>query len=239
MPSEIAGYADVVLPETTFLERHDELLVGFGRTGWTSLRQPVVAAPHEQKPGWWIAKQLAEQARASASACRSRTWRSTSRTASRSPATAGQTFKKRRRDHGRARSRSPSRTGSSSTFDTPSKKVEFWSDQLAKAGFDPVPKYTAPDAAPDGHFRLITGRAPVHTFSRTQTNPLLHDLMPENEVWVNAATAAKAGPEERRVREAEEPGRRASATASGSRPRSASARTASTWSTASATPARC
>ncbi len=79
------------------------------------------------------------------------------------------------------------------TFDTPSKKVEFWSDQLAKAGFDPVPKYTAPEAAPEGHFRLITGRAPVHTFSRTQTNPLLHDLMPENEVWVNGAIAAKAG----------------------------------------------
>ncbi|MEQ1839839.1 MAG: hypothetical protein ABL994_05480, partial [Verrucomicrobiales bacterium] len=38
------------------------------------------------------------------------------------------------------------------------------------------------DATPDtaGHFRLITGRAPGHTFSRTQSNPLLHDLMPEN-----------------------------------------------------------
>ncbi len=78
-------------------------------------------------------------------------------------------------------------------FDTPSKKVEFWSDQLAKAGFDPVPKYTAPAAAPDGHYRLITGRAPVHTFSRTQTNPLLHDMMAENEVWVNDAIAASAG----------------------------------------------
>ncbi len=33
----------------------------------------------------------------------------------------------------------------------------------------------------------------MHTFSRTQNNPLLHELMPENEVWVNAATAAKAG----------------------------------------------
>ena len=33
----------------------------------------------------------------------------------------------------------------------------------------------------------------MHTFSRTQTNPLLQDLMRENEVWVNAATAAAAG----------------------------------------------
>ncbi|MBL8313841.1 MAG: hypothetical protein JNK55_08850, partial [Rubrivivax sp.] len=47
--------------------------------------------------------------------------------------------------------------------------------------------------APPGHFRLITGRAPGHTFSRTQTNPLLHDLMPENEIWVNARTAVTLG----------------------------------------------
>jgi thiosulfate reductase/polysulfide reductase chain A len=78
-------------------------------------------------------------------------------------------------------------------FDTPSGKVEFWSDQLAAKGFDPVPKYTKHPEAPPGHFRLITGRAPGHTFSRTQTNPLLHDLMPENEIWVNAKTAVKLG----------------------------------------------
>jgi hypothetical protein len=78
-------------------------------------------------------------------------------------------------------------------FDTPSGKVEFWSDQLAAKGFDPVPKYTKHPEAPPDHFRLITGRAPGHTFSRTQTNPFLHDLMPENEVWVNTATAARLG----------------------------------------------
>ena len=78
-------------------------------------------------------------------------------------------------------------------FDTPSKKVEFWSDQLAAKGFDPVPRYTPPEEPPAGHLRLVTGRAPMHTFSRTQTNPLLSGLMKENEVWVNAATAAKLG----------------------------------------------
>jgi thiosulfate reductase / polysulfide reductase chain A len=79
------------------------------------------------------------------------------------------------------------------SFDTPSGKVEFWSDQLKEYGFDPVPRYTPPDKAPEGFFPLITGRSPVHTFSRTQSNPYLADLMKENEVWVNAATAAKLG----------------------------------------------
>jgi thiosulfate reductase/polysulfide reductase chain A len=56
-----------------------------------------------------------------------------------------------------------------------------------------VPKYTRHPQAPENHYRLITGRAPVHTFSRTQSNPLLHDMMSENEVWVNHATAARLG----------------------------------------------
>jgi thiosulfate reductase/polysulfide reductase chain A len=78
-------------------------------------------------------------------------------------------------------------------FETPSGKVEFWSEQLAKKGFDPVPKYARHATAPEGYFRLITGRAPVHTFTRTQTNPYLADLMRENEIWVNATTAGKLG----------------------------------------------
>jgi thiosulfate reductase/polysulfide reductase chain A len=78
-------------------------------------------------------------------------------------------------------------------FDTPSGKVEFWSQRLKDKGFDPVPKYTKHEEPPAGYFRLITGRAPVHTFSRTQTNTLLGQLMRDNEVWVNTATARQIG----------------------------------------------
>jgi thiosulfate reductase/polysulfide reductase chain A len=64
---------------------------------------------------------------------------------------------------------------------------------LADAGFDPVPKFKAPEEPPPGSFRLLFGRSPVHTFSRTQTNPLLHELKPDNEVWVNADVARRFG----------------------------------------------
>jgi thiosulfate reductase / polysulfide reductase chain A len=189
--SEIAGYADVVLPETTFLERHDELVVGFGRTGWTSLRQPVVAAPHEQKPGWWIAKQLADKL--GIGECMP--FKDMEEYLAYRIEKSGYSWADLKRDGVIMGKPEPTTVedGLELAFDTPSKKVEFWSDQLAAAGFDPVPKYTPPAAAPAGHLRLITGRAPVHTFSRTQTNPLLQELMRDNEVWVNAATAAAAG----------------------------------------------
>ena len=74
---------------------------------------------------------------------------------------------------GRAASRSTTRTASPPEFATPSGKIEFYSPQLKDAGFDPVPRYRRPAAGPPGSFRLLFGRAPVHTFSRTQTNPVL------------------------------------------------------------------
>jgi thiosulfate reductase/polysulfide reductase chain A len=189
--SDIAGYADVVLPETTFLERHDELIVGFGRRGWTSLRQPVMPPPADQKPGWWIAKQLADKL--GIGACmpfkdmeeylRFRVEKS------------GLSWDELKRDGVIMGTPEPIYVddGAPLEFDTPSKKVEFWSDQLADKGFDPVPKYTPPAKPPEGFLPLITGRAPVHTFSRTQTNRLLQGMMKTNEVWVNAATAKAAG----------------------------------------------
>jgi thiosulfate reductase/polysulfide reductase chain A len=191
VPSDIAGYADVVLPDTTFLERHDDLLVGYGRTGWTSLRQPVVAAPHDQKPAWWIAKQLAEKL--GIGACMP--FKDMEEYLSWRVAKSGHDWEKLKKEGVIMGEHTPITVeeGLALSFDTPSGKVAFWSDQLAEAGFDPVPRYTKHPEAPAGYFRVITGRAPVHTFSRTQSNPLLHDLMAENEVWVNAATAARLG----------------------------------------------
>ena len=191
MPSEIAGYADVVLPENVFLERYDELLVGWGRRGWVSLRQPVVEAPAEQKPGWWIAKELA--GRLGIPECMP--FKDMREYLAHRVEKGGFSFAKLESDGVIMGGKEPNTVeeGLELSFDTPSGKVEFWSDQLAKKGFDPVPKYTRHAEAPAGYFRLITGRAPVHTFSRTQSNPLLTGLMRENEIWVNAATAAQLG----------------------------------------------
>ncbi len=58
VPAEIAGYADVVLPEASYLERYDDLLGLSWRRGAVSLRQPAVPPPGEAKPGWWIAREL-------------------------------------------------------------------------------------------------------------------------------------------------------------------------------------
>ena len=80
-----------------------------------------------------------------------------------------------------------------SPFHTESGRIELYSGRLAAAGLDPIPVYEPVAEPPPGYFRLLYGRHPVHTFAKTQNTPVLHEIYPENEVWVNAAAARAAG----------------------------------------------
>jgi thiosulfate reductase/polysulfide reductase chain A len=191
IPSEMAGWADVVLPEATYLERYDDVNVELFREPFVALRQPVVKAPHDQKPNWWIARQLAVRLGLG----EYYPWKTIEEYLDTRLSGAGLTIDELKR---RGIIRGPKKPafyeeGVEPVFPTDSGKIEFYSVKLRDAGFDPVPKYRRPAPAPGGAFRLLFGRAPVHSFSRTQSNPILHDMMAENEVWVNASAAARLG----------------------------------------------
>jgi thiosulfate reductase/polysulfide reductase chain A len=191
IPSEIAGWADVVLPESVYLERYDELHAEPFRQPFVSLQQPVVEAPDDQKPNWWIAKKLAEKLGLGAYY----PWNDIEEYLAARLKAAGYSFEDLKRDGVLLGAPRPIyfEDGASAVFETPSKKIEFYSVQLEKAGFDPVPKYTRPEQPPPGSYRLLFGRAPMHSFSRTQSNPPLMDLQNENSVWVNAGEAQRMG----------------------------------------------
>lgn len=189
--SETAGWADVVLPETTYLERYDDLNVELFREPFIALRQPVVEAPHDQKPNWWIARELALKL----GLPQYYPWKTIEEYLDHRLRGAGLSLAQLQRQ-GLVRGPRPPiyyEEGVAPTFATPSQKIELYSPQLKEAGFDPVPRYTRPDPGPPGSFRLLFGRAPVHSFSRTQTNPILAQAMGENELWLNAAIAERLG----------------------------------------------
>jgi thiosulfate reductase/polysulfide reductase chain A len=189
--SEIAGWADVVLPEATYLERYEELNVELFREPFVALRQPVVEPTADQKPNWWIARELAVRLGLEAYY----PWKTIEEYLDYRLKGAGLSLAQLQKQGLVTAPRPPIyyEEGVVPTFSTPSKKIEFYSVQLEEAGFDPVPKFTRPAAGPPGSFRLLFGRSPVHTFSRTQTNPVLAQAMDENEVWVNADVAERAG----------------------------------------------
>lgn len=191
IPSEIAGWADVVLPESVYLERFDDLNVEWFRDPFVAIRQPVVDPPNEQKPNWWIARELANKLGLS----EYYPWQTIEDYFKVRLDKAGLSYVELKSKGILLGEKQPNYfdEGVPPEFPTPSGKVEFYSVQLAEAGFDPVPKYTPQADPPAGAFRLLFGRAPVHSFSRTQTNRVLMDMMHENELWLNKDAAIRLG----------------------------------------------
>lgn len=189
IPSEIAGWADVVLPEAVYLERYDDLNVEWFREPFVALRQPVMDVPHDQKPNWWMAKKLAE----TLGLAEYYPWKDIEEYLQYRLTGAGLSFDELKKNGIIRGAPQPIFTdeGAPLQFGTPSGKIEFYSLQLQKAGFDPVPVYHRPTEPPAGSFRLLFGRSPVHSFSRTQSNRILSDMMDENELWLNADIARR------------------------------------------------
>ncbi|MFZ5446825.1 MAG: molybdopterin-containing oxidoreductase family protein [Myxococcota bacterium] len=188
MPAEVTGYADVVLPENTYLERYDDLESTPYRVPYVALRQPAVQSLYDTKPGWWIARSLAEKMGLGEYF----PWKDAEDFLSTRLAKANLSFEQLKKDGVIVGKPAPI-YDDAPNFKTPSKKVEFFSQKLADAGLPPMPDYEPPEEPPPGYFRLLFGRSPVHTFSRTTNNPRLTEIVPENELWMNAEMARVMG----------------------------------------------
>ena len=145
----MAGWADVVLPESTYLERYDDLNVELFREPFVALRQPVVPSPHDQKPNWWIARELAKKLGLEAYY----PWKTIEEYLDYRLTKAGLSFAELKQK-GIIRGQPQPiyfEDGVAPEFPTPSGKIEFYSTALRDKGFDPVPKYTKPAEPPAGH----------------------------------------------------------------------------------------
>ena len=80
-------------------------------------------------------------------------------------------------------------------FATPSKKIEFYSEQMEKKGLNPLPDYVEPIYKPTSEFPLylINFKQAEHTHSRTFNNDWLMEMKPDNPLLMNSATAARLG----------------------------------------------
>jgi thiosulfate reductase/polysulfide reductase chain A len=177
----------VVLPESTYLERCDEVWSPYYKQPFIAVRQPAVAPMYNSKPGWWIAKELAHRLGLKDYF----PWKDSYEYAEYRVKAAGLDCEKLKKTGVVLGKQVPVTTeeGLPLTFDTDSNKIELFSKTLKDAGFDPLPQYVPQEEVPPGMFRLLYGRAPVHTFGRTTNNRLLSECYPENEVWINAEAA--------------------------------------------------
>ncbi|MDO9510818.1 MAG: molybdopterin-dependent oxidoreductase [Bacteroidales bacterium] len=189
MPMEICSYADVVLPECTYLERYDEIRTEPHREPYIALRMPVTAPLYDSKPASWMTRELATRM----GLADFFPWNDYEEVVSWQLEQVGTSLEEMKvkgiKKFERSKGALYINESGDHKFHTPSGKIELYSHQLEALGFDAMPKYTAHPEPSAGFYRLIYGRAPMHTFSRTANNPNLTDLMDENTVWVNPKVA--------------------------------------------------
>lgn len=190
LPAEITGYADVVLPEATYLERFDDLHAPGWKQGYVALRQPVVPPMYDSKPGWWIASEIGKRLGLS-----DYLQNDIESYLDKRLQKMGSSLAKMKTQGVVVARPEPVfiEDGVEPTFPTPSGKIELFSQRIADAGLDPLPNYTPPEVGPPGSFRLLMGRAPTHTFGRTTNNRFLSRVYDENVVWLNANRASELG----------------------------------------------
>jgi thiosulfate reductase/polysulfide reductase chain A len=149
---------------------------------------PAVEPQYETKPAWWIAKQIGERLGLGAYF----NYKDYEEVLDWQMKQAGLSLDELKRvGVMKFPRKSPLyiEPGSDHQFKTASGKIQLNALELAAAGFDSMPVYIPHPEPEEGFYRLIYGRAPMHTFGRTANNPNLVALMPENSVWVNPAVA--------------------------------------------------
>ncbi len=191
MPMEITGYADVILPECSYLERYDHIRSSPSRTPSIALRMPAAKPRFNSKPAWWMAKQLAERLDLGAYF----NYNDYKEVIEWQLKEMGSSLEEMEhlgvKNFDRTSGSLYLDEDKGMTFKTASGKIELYSEKLKKQGFDPMPVYSEHEKPPKDHLRLIYGRAPMHTFSKTINNPRLNELKSENNLWINPRVAKK------------------------------------------------
>jgi thiosulfate reductase / polysulfide reductase chain A len=182
--NDTAWFSDVVLPEASYLERYDPLLT-LGDKAF--IRQPVIEPQGEAKSALWIYKQLGErlglgdyfQYADEEDYIRQQL----------APIGADLEDVKAR---GYAETL-PEEHSDEYVFNTPSGKIEIYSETLANAGFSPWPTWEEPPGPPEGQYYLLTGKVAQQTQFGTQNNQLLHKYSDDPRLWMNDQTAKSLG----------------------------------------------
>jgi thiosulfate reductase/polysulfide reductase chain A len=189
--SDIAWYSDVILPESTYLERTDCIQQANGLKPQMFLRKQSVTPRYDTRDGAMILKQIGERIGIGSffpyeSMDDLVNWQLEGTGfivedfENKGFVAYGkkQIFWDRKEDL---------------KFKTPSGKIEIKSSLLEDAGYDSFPPYEPAEAQPEGRFRLVVGRNALHTHVSTQNNPYLNELCSENQLWINDRKAAELG----------------------------------------------
>lgn len=184
--SDIAWYSDVILPESTYLERMDCIQQMNGLKPQMFLRQKAVEPRYDTLEGALILKRIAQRLGIGGyfpyeTMAELVDWQ-----------LEGTGFKVsdfEKKGFVAYGSDQIFWDRDKLPFKTPTGKIEFKSSLLENAGFPSFPDYQPVLPPKEGKFRLVVGRSAIHTHVSTQNVPYLNELEGENTLWIHTSRA--------------------------------------------------
>ncbi len=188
--SETFGYADVVLPESTYLERDTMMRTDKGLKPGFSMRKKAVEPVYDTKAGWEIWTELAQRL-GKGNYFPYKSIEDIWRYQLQDTDIKLQDFDEKgfvqltkepiRYDRDKLK------------FPTPSGKIELVSKRLEDEDIPSFIPYESPKKLEKGEFRLLFGRTGYQTHGQTTNNPIISELMGTNCLWINTQAAKELG----------------------------------------------
>ena len=191
--SEFGWYSDIILPESTYLERDTPIVQQKGLKPRLTLRRKAIEPVNDTKSSCEIFTALAQRLGLEETF----PFKTMEELWAWQLEPTGYTMADFDKKGFIELSDSPiffDREKLDGQFKTPSGKIEIISEKLTNNNLPSLKPFVAPEKAPEkGMFRLIYGKVAIHTQGHTTNNPLLSELMPTNTLWVNTKRAKKLG----------------------------------------------
>ncbi len=191
--SETAWYSDVILPESTFLERDTILRTDKGSTPGFSMRRKCVDALYDSKPGWQIYVELAARLGKGEYL----------------PYKTIEDIWKYQLQDTNVKIEDFAATGMVQLcddsiensekfieFGTESGKIEFYNQTWEDKDVPSFKPYESPEEPPEGSYRLLFGRKGYQTHGQSTNNPVLSQLLKVNKLLIHTSEAKKLGIED-------------------------------------------
>ncbi|MGW8193681.1 MAG: molybdopterin-dependent oxidoreductase [Desulforhopalus sp.] len=188
--SEFGWYSDVILPESTYLERDTPIIQQKGLKPRLTLRRKAVEPKYDTKASWEIFRNLAHRLDFGDYF----PFQTIEELWDWQLEPTGHTIADFEERGYVELSDTPiffDRENLDGQFKTPSGKIEIVSEKLTKAGLPSLKPFETPDSPKEGMYRLIYGKVAVHTQGHTINNPMLSELMPTNTLWIHTKQAKK------------------------------------------------
>jgi thiosulfate reductase/polysulfide reductase chain A len=186
--SDTAWYADVIFPESTYLERTDPMEGMPGIWPAVVFRQQAVKPVHDTRPNLEIMQGLAKRLELGDYFDYTiEQWIEAQ--AQDLPVENPLEYLKKHGVLAMAEPKYGQTLKPDHRFVTKSGKIELYSERLQESGYDPLPVYKPPTPPPAGQFRMVLGRKAYFTHANQTNNPWLNEFYPVNDLWINPQSA--------------------------------------------------